>query len=123
MPNRSSDSVKVFSIDRDAVIEKLTRAVAELARSRPEILRVILFGSLTRENYGPASDADLAVIIQASDKPMRERIPDYLDLAQVIAVDVFPYTEAEFNARRSEGDPFVARILSEGVKIFDRQKT
>ncbi len=119
---RTGDGVRVFSIDREAVTDQVRLAVERLALSHPEIQRVILFGSLVRDDYGPASDADLALILSHSDKPMRERIPDYLVLNIRICVDVFPYTQAEFDARLAEGDPFVRRILAEGKVLFKQSK-
>jgi hypothetical protein len=83
---------------------------------------VILFGSLVREDYGPASDADLAVLLAHSDKPMRERIPDYLALGTKMCVDVFPYTCNEFEAGLAAGDRFLKRIVCEGCVLFDREK-
>ena len=69
MQNKSSDSVRVIWLDREAVIKKLDQAVAEMAAAHPEIERVVLFGSLARRDAVPGSDADPLIVLGKSDLP------------------------------------------------------
>ena len=67
----SSGSVKVISFDPERARRLVEQAVAELARRRPEIDRVILFGSLAAGGAVPGSDADLVVVLARSDRTFR----------------------------------------------------
>ena len=48
-----------------------------LGAERPEIQEIRLFGSLARGQRNPFADADLLIVLDASDLPVRERIPHY----------------------------------------------
>jgi hypothetical protein len=93
-----------------------------LARSRPEIRRVLLFGSLATGRAAPGSDADLLVILDRSNRPFRDRIPQYVPNGCHIGVDVFPYTLAELEAMKTQGNWLITRALAEGVEVYDRER-
>jgi predicted nucleotidyltransferase len=112
--------VKVTSLDREAVRKNLERAIGDLVRQRPEIERVILFGSLTRGRAVPGSDVDLLFVLSSSELPFLARIPLYIPEGCMIGVDVFPYTKAEVDDMLASGNSFVTRALSEGVEIYSR---
>ena len=114
----SSPSVKVIYLDREQVRKNLKRAVAALACRRPEIERVLLFGSLASGRAVPGSDADLLMILSHSDRSFLSRIPHYMPQGCGIAVDVFPYTSAEIEAMQAAGNLFLKRPLAEGIEIF-----
>lgn len=97
-------SVVIRSIDRQAVARAVDDYLAWLRHEHPEVERVIWFGSWVRGLPSPGSDVDLCLILSESDRPMRDRIPDYLPLGFPVGVDVFPYTRAEF-ARLPETSP------------------
>jgi predicted nucleotidyltransferase len=110
--------VKVIYLDREEVRKNVKRAVAALACRRPEIERVLLFGSLASGRAVPGSDADLLMILSRSDRSFLSRIPHYIPQGCGIAVDVFPYTYAELEAVLTAGNPFLNRALAEGIEIF-----
>jgi len=118
MRSASSHSVKITYLDRALVLEQLKQAVIALARLRPEIERVILFGSLATGRAVPGSDADLLVLLSHSDRPFLARIPLYIPERCRIGVDVFPYTQTEIQEMQTVGNPFIRRALAEGVEIF-----
>ena len=118
--NRSSASVKVTYLDQQAVQERIRRAVDDLASHRPEIKRVLLFGSLAAGRAVPGSDADLLVVLEYSDRSFLERIPLYTPAGCRIGLDVFPYTEAEIESMRVSGNWLIRRALAEGVEIYTR---
>lgn len=109
--------MRIISLDRTAALEAVQRACEQLAAERPEIERVILFGSLATGRAGPASDADLLIVLRESDLPFPARISRYLPEACPIAVDVFPYTREEL-AGVLAGSHFVKTALAEGRQIF-----
>jgi predicted nucleotidyltransferase len=84
-------------IDKDQVLRELTVLAARARQERPEIRRVILFGSLANDRYTASSDADLLVILKSSNQRFIDRIPKFqrLFIQASVPVDVFPYTEAE----------------------------
>jgi hypothetical protein len=47
---------------------------------------------------------DLCLILSSSDKPLRDRIPDYLPIGFPMGIDLFAYARAEFK-RLQESAP------------------
>jgi predicted nucleotidyltransferase len=115
MADRSSDSVKVFFADKAKVLRELRAWAAELKTQRPDVEKVGLFGSYATDTYGPHSDADLLIVLRASDKPFRDRIPEFLPAGLSVPCDVFPYTAAEIESLQQEGSPWIKHILQEVV--------
>ena len=66
MLERSTGSVTVIYLDREAVIEKTRAAVDALAHQHAEIVRVVLFGSMARGDAVPGSDVDLLMVLSES---------------------------------------------------------
>ena len=115
MPGESSNSVRVFFADKSQVLGQI-RGWAERLKARdPEVERVGLFGSYATGTYGPASDADLLIVLRRSSKPFRDRIPDYLPDTVSVCCDVFPYTVDEMERGRAGGSPWFRHVLNEVV--------
>ena len=115
MVNESWTSVRIFSLDIPEIQRALEKFVAELAR-RPEVLKIILFGSMVNDRYAPGSDVDILVVISESDKPLRNRVPDYLPRRFPMGLDVFPYTVDEANRLA-----FPREALAEGKILWQRK--
>ena len=113
-------TVAVTYFDRDGVRRAVDEYVRGLAARHPELEEVVLFGSLASGTPVPGSDVDLLLVLGASDRSFRDRIPLFLPTGLPVGVDVFPYTRAEIEGMRSEGNSFVARALREGLTIFRR---
>jgi predicted nucleotidyltransferase len=98
-------------IDREQILRELGVLAARARREHPEILRVVLFGSLAKNTYTAASDADLLIVLKRSDERLIDRIPRFLRLfvAASIPVEVFPYTDAE-----TRSVPLARKALQEG---------
>jgi predicted nucleotidyltransferase len=96
MPNRSSSSVVIRSRDRESLARAVKDHVRALRRKHPEIRRAIWFGSWISGVATPGSDVDLCLILSSSSKPLRDRLPDYLPTGFPVGIDLFPYTEEEF---------------------------
>jgi len=122
LQERWSGSVKVIYLDRSAVKEAVRRAVRRLARARPEITKVMLFGSLARGDAVPGSDADLLVLLSKSDRQFLDRMSSYVLSAMPVGVDIFPYTEDELTRMTQDGNPFIRHALSEGIVIYERRR-
>lgn len=112
MHRASSPSVRIISVGLDAP-EKALEEYVQAIRRRPEVLQVVLFGSLATGRYAPGSDVDLLLVLAASPKPFHERIPDYLPERFPVGVDVFPYTAEEIDR-----NPFPQQALREGRVLW-----
>jgi predicted nucleotidyltransferase len=98
---------------------QLRRCAVNLKNSNPNVLRVILFGSLVHGNYGPRSDADLLIILASDERRRIDRIPELLHIFSDVAVpvDVFPLTFQELQKEVDSDNLHIKRILKEGMEI------
>lgn len=103
-------SVVIKSIDRQRIEQAVEDYVARLFAQHSEIESVIWFGSRVNGLPTPGSDVDLCLILSDSDKPMRERIPDYLPVGFPVGIDLFPYTVSEFERLKNESPEWYAAI-------------
>ena len=116
---QSFPSVKITYFDKQAVWEALRKYLEQVEREYPEVGKVILFGSLARGEGVPGSDIDLLIILRESTStPILERIPKYMPLCFPVGVDVFAYTEQELEEMKRQGNPFVRKVLEEGIEVF-----
>ncbi len=113
---RSSTSVVIKSCDRDSIERAVRSYVQDLRKEHPEIKRVIWFGSWVNGIPTPGSDLDLCLILSSSNKPMRDRVPDYLPVGFPVGIDLFPYTAEEFRRLETRAPSWLATILS-GVEL------
>lgn len=120
MPRRSLASVKVTFADQQRVLEQIRKYVQDTLRKRPEVRKVILFGSYSTDRYTPRSDVDLLCVIDGSSKPFLDRIADYMPDSLPIPVDVFPYTLAELERMIKASNPLIRRALTEGKVLYER---
>ena len=120
MLKKSYGSVQVTWLDRPAVLEATRKAVQNLAENKPEIQRVVLFGSMARGDAVPGSDVDLLIVVSKSRRPFLDRISWYRPAGIPIGVDVFAYTERELKHMQREGNPFLKSATDEGIVLFDR---
>jgi predicted nucleotidyltransferase len=116
----SLSTVGVTWFDSEAVRRALDAYVGTLVREHPEVDEVILFGSVATGTAVPGSDVDLLLVLSAADRPFLDRIPRFLPTGFPVGVDVFPYTRAEIECMRAEGNRFVDAAVCEGVRLFRR---
>jgi len=115
MVDKSSTSVKVFFADKPRVLQELQAWAAKLKAQRPNVEKVGLFGSYATDTYGPASDADLLLVLRTSDRPLRDRIPDFLPENVSVPCDVFPYTTTEIENLQHDNSPWIRHVLQEVI--------
>lgn len=101
--------VRVFRLNRDAILTALEAAARHLVAVRPEVREIRLFGSMVTGRAGPGSDADILIVLTESRVPFLDRIPEYARLLEGAGIgsDIFPYTEAELARLHREGSHFV----------------
>ncbi len=115
MRDRSSSSVKVFFADKARVMRELRRWAGELQAQGCGVEKVGLFGSYATDRFGPHSDADLLIVLRDSDKPFRDRIPDFLPGGLSVPCDVFPYTVDEVDRLQRDRSPWMMHVLREVI--------
>lgn len=109
-------SVVVKSLDREAVRRAVEDFAARIYATRPEVERIIWFGSWVHGTPTPGSDVDLCLVLTHSEKAFRDRIPDYLPFGFPVGLDLFPYTREEL-ARLRETSPEWYRTLMDGQEL------
>jgi predicted nucleotidyltransferase len=97
----------------------LRRTAQELIAGCPGVQEVRLFGSLAKGNYGPGSDADVLIVLQEDERPLLDRIPEFLRwfLNASVPVEVFPYTCEEVERMRRQGVSFMRSVDREGIRL------
>ena len=115
--NDSSTSLAVEWNNQAAVERAVRRWAQGVGERRPEVRRIIWFGSRVTGTPAPGSDVDLCILLADSHKPFRERIGDYMPFGFPVGLDLFPYTLAEFERLRTE-HPSWYRAIAAGVDLM-----
>jgi len=121
MQSGSSSSAGAEYLDREAALSALRRAATRLAAARPEVRRVVLFGSLAAGRHAPGSDADLLIAVSESDQAPPFRAAPYLLLLSEhspLALDVLVWTEEELRRARAQGHAFLATVEATGLDLL-----
>jgi predicted nucleotidyltransferase len=105
-------SVVVKSINRPGIVEAVEAHATFLRQQNPEIERIIWFGSWINGLPVPGSDVDLCLVLSASDKPRHERITDYLPVGFPVGLDLWVYTQTEFEQLRRESPAWYQAIIA-----------
>lgn len=113
-------SVRVTYFDSEAVRAAVESYARALGARDPGVEEVILFGSVVSGTPTPGSDADLLIVLRASDRPFLDRIPAYLPTDLPVGADVFPYTREELRAMEAEGNGLIRRARRDGLTVFRR---
>ncbi len=114
--------VRVFSLDREAVRERLAERARALLAADADVLEVRLFGSLARGDAHPGSDADLLVVLGRSTRPFLERsavLSRHFSGAG-IGCDVLAYTRDEIERMRAEDNRLMRAAEVDGVILARR---
>lgn len=116
-------NVRVFRLDRSAVVARLRERARDLLDRRPDVVEVRLFGSLARDEAHPGSDADLFVIVRDGAGPFLDRLPSLSGCftGAGIGCDVLAFTESEAFASKARGDAFARAVFDEGLVLASRR--
>jgi len=113
----SLNSVKVFWLEQDNLIMKLSETAKNIGDADCNVLKIVLFGSVAEKRGVPGSDVDILILLKNDMRPFIERIPEWLEKFEVgFPVDVFPYTIAEIQ------NPVVKDVMERGIILFKRNK-
>jgi predicted nucleotidyltransferase len=86
----------------------------QMARLRPDVVRIGYFGSYARGDWGPGSDLDLAVIVEREDRPFERRSARWDMTSLPVPADLLVYTAAEW-----EATPLARSIAAEIVRVLE----
>ncbi|HVP18748.1 MAG TPA: nucleotidyltransferase domain-containing protein [Spirochaetia bacterium] len=117
---RSSGSVTIFWLDREALLANLREAAHTLFRDRPEVSSIVLFGSAANGRAVPGSDADVMIVARDLEVRPLDRPLVYMPYFEGVGlgVELFVYTEAELGSAA----PGIARTaLKTGITLFSRK--
>jgi predicted nucleotidyltransferase len=96
----------------------LSEIVSKLkARFQPE--KIFLFGSRASGTSVAESDYDLLLVVKSSDQSPRDRMREANDVlwGRNFSVDIFVYTESEFNELKEEFSSIAHTAATEGLEL------
>lgn len=102
---------------REALLANLEELKKRLSLYKPK--KVLLFGSLARDQVHSRSDLDLLIIKKEVPKRFLDRLEEaYALLSPAIDTDLLVYTPEEIE-KLKEKNPFIKRVLKEGIVIYE----
>lgn len=113
-------SARVWRLDREAVLARLADWAGRLGED-PNVLSVVLFGSLARGDATAASDADVLIVLRDSPADFGERLVQFKPVGLGVSVEVFPYTLEEARRALNERWGVVGVALEEGKMLLGRK--
>lgn len=116
---KSSGSVTIYWLDREALLANVRQAANKLSGDRPEVSKIVLFGSAADGRAVPGSDADVMIVVSDLNVRPLDRPLTYLPWFDSVGVGVelFIYVEAELVSAA----PRIARAaFKTGITLFSR---
>lgn len=119
LQERYLGSVKIQSVDYNALMGTLKRIAAIIKITHPHVKKVYLFGSFSKGNYTPESDVDVLIIVKHTDMPFLQRGDSFLDPFKDVPFDVniLVYTEDEIKMMQKREYPFIRQITNEALEL------
>lgn len=108
---------EIFKKEIENIVDQLIRFY------KPQ--KIILFGSLAKENVSVGADTDIDLFIIKKDVPKLgvDRVREVERLVNYkLATDFIIYTPEEVEERIQAGDPFVRKVISEGEVLYDEEQ-
>jgi predicted nucleotidyltransferase len=96
----------------------LKKIVAILAK-KPEVQRVILFGSYASGRRDLFTDLDILVVMDSEQEFILRSAQLLTELQSGVDVDLLVYTPEEFSQMRRSG--FLNHVLSDSVVVYERE--
>lgn len=118
MPVRSSRSAVIKWPDRGTVLAGARSWAAALGPTRPEVARILCFGSVTGDRWGVGSDLDVIIVVASSEVPFEKRGLDYPLPECGVPVDMAVYTAEELARFRSEGRRLIDELDRASLVLY-----
>lgn len=106
-------------MDTAQVMLALDEYVRRISADRG-LLAVVLHGSLAAGEHTGASDVDLLIVLEDSERPYLDRIPAYIDAGFPVPMDPKVYTHAEVKAELGRSGSFVREALAKGRYLYKK---
>ncbi|MCX7795745.1 MAG: nucleotidyltransferase domain-containing protein [bacterium] len=104
---------------RKKILEAELRRILNILQTL-DIEKIILFGSLLRNDIMSTSDIDL-IIIKETKKRFLDRLDEiYTTIKPRVAMDILVYTPKEFEKLQKESS-FIRQILKEGKVLYEKK--
>jgi predicted nucleotidyltransferase len=114
--------VRVRSLDRPGILATLRALAVRHGAAHPDIEEIRLFGSLARGSANPHADADLLVVLEATDLAFNDRLPRYKPLGSPVPMDLTVCTRVELEHELAAGNRFVRRIVGDSIVLYSRDE-
>jgi predicted nucleotidyltransferase len=85
------------------------------------VVRIGLFGSYARGDWGVGSDLDLIAVVDNSDVPLERRALSFDLLGLPVPADLLVYTVQEWDRLLAEGGRFARVVAAESVWLYERE--
>jgi len=113
--------VRARFLDRAAALADLRVVAGTHGGAHKEIAEIRLFGSLARGAANPYADADLLIVLDATDLPFRDRLPRYKPMGSPLPLDVTVCTRDELAREIAAGNRFVRRMVEDSILLYARE--
>jgi predicted nucleotidyltransferase len=107
--------VKVFRLDRDAVLKRLREYAS--SKANENMLAIVLIGSLARGDHTAFSDADIVVIVREDLRRIIDRSANYIETKLGIDVEPRVYTLEEIMKMCRERRRIIEEIVRHGILL------
>lgn len=110
-----------IGIDRAAYVAALARTlerVTALLESKPDVKRVILFGSYATGRRDLFTDLDLLVVMDSKEEFLARSVSLKREIGSTVDMDLLVYTPQEFERLRRRG--FVRFAVETGTVLLAR---
>ena len=119
MPVRSLNSAVLIWPDLASVLHIARTWAAQLAKNRPEIKRILCFGSAARGKWGIGSDLDLLLEVASCDIPFYSRFLAFDYPPVPVPVEMLVYTTEELRLMRLERRRFIRDVEACSTVLYD----
>jgi tRNA nucleotidyltransferase (CCA-adding enzyme) len=117
MQNKSWSGAEVRFLDYDQILRDLRQAVRGAKAAHPEIVKVLLFGSLAQGEWTADSDADLIVVVGREFPDFLSNRTSYQVFTRSIPTDSLVYSETEFLKLSCDPQSFLAQNLPTAIEF------
>jgi len=118
MPVKSLNSSVLKWPDAKTVENAVRQWAAQLARNRKGIIRIGIFGSYARGDWGAGSDVDIVVLVESDPRPFTRRAAAYDSTGLPVPADLLVYTITEWEALVKQDSRMMKELNSETKWIY-----
>lgn len=103
-----------------AALDQALKEVTSFLSAKPEVERIVLFGSYGAGRRDLFTDLDLLVVMSSDLDFVSRTAQVYSQIAVAVDLDLLIYTPEEFEEQRHKG--FVRKILETGRVLYEKKR-